>query len=220
MQIEKNIKVKFSELLLSGNQIKQGNEHGTIRGNNHEQECKAWLASAQNIVHLIIYNKDSPYRLWVDKICKEEHGYGINNAVGEVCGILQNLFSDIDSGLLSSIENKTQAFVFDNFLDHAKSYLQNDMYKEAGVISGVVFEDSLRSICRKDDIEEKNIKLDSLIDKLVKKGTLTQVKAKRARVSAHVRTKATHAQWREFDINDVKTTIDFTEELIENWLDK
>ncbi len=220
MQIKENIKVKFSELLLSGNQIKQGNEHGQIRGNNHEQECKAWLASAQNIVHLIINNKDNPYRLWVDKICKEEHGYGINNAVGEVCGILQNLLSDIDSGLLSSIENKTQAFVFDNFLDHAKSYWRNNMHKEAGVISGVVFEDSIRSICRNENIEEKDIKLDALINSLVKNETISPVKAKRARVGAAVRTKATHAQWEEFDINDVKTTIDFTEELIENLLDK
>ncbi len=46
------------------------------------------------------------------------------------------------------------------------------------------------------------------------------VKAKRARVAAHVRTKATHAQWDDFHLNDVKVTIEFTEELILSHLEK
>lgn len=90
---------------------------------------------------------------------------------------------------------------------------------EAGVISGVVFEDSLRRICRRNGIQEKGEKIDKLISDLVKADVLTQTKAKRARVAADVRTKATHAQWGEFDKNDVKTTIQITEELILNHLD-
>lgn len=58
-----------------------------------------------------------------------------------------------------------------------------------------------------------------MISRLVQAGTLTQIKAKRARVAAHVRTKATHAQWDEFELEDVITAIDFTEELILNNLE-
>lgn len=128
--------------------------------------------------------------------------------------ILRSLLHDVDSGLLASIEDQTKASVFDDFLDHAKEYAKQKLSKEAGVIAGVVFEDTLRSICRARGIAEKDKKLDSLIDELVKAGVLSQVKAKRAKVAAHVRTKATHAQWDEFDLGDVNTTIDFTEELI------
>ena len=48
---------------------------------------------------------------------------------------------------------------------------------------------------------------------------LTGTKAKRARVAADVRTKATHAQWDEFDLADVSATIDITQELISVQLD-
>ena len=133
--------------------------------------------------------------------------------------ILRSLLQDIGSGLLASIEDQTRASVFDDFLDHAKEYAKQKLSNEAGVIAGVVFEDTLRRICRNEGIAEKQ-KLDSLIDELVKSSTLTQVKAKRARVAAHIRTKATHAQWDDFELEDVNTTIDFTEELILKHLEK
>jgi len=134
--------------------------------------------------------------------------------------MLKLLLQDIDRGLLASIEDQTRASVFDDFLDHAKEYIRNNIKNEAGVIAGVVFENTLRTICRNSDIEEKDQKLDFLINQLVKLGILTQVKAKRARVAAHVRTKATHAQWDEFEMEDVNTTIRFTEELILKYLER
>ena len=60
---------------------------------------------------------------------------------------------------------------------------------------------------------------DDLISALAKADIISQTKAKRARVGAHVRTKATHAQWDEFDLNDVKGAIDFCRELISEKLD-
>ena len=88
------------------------------------------------------------------------------------------------------------------------------MKNEAGVIAGVVFEDTMRSISRNLEILESGIKLDQVIINLTKSGALLQIKAKRARAAAHVRTKATHAQRVEFELSDVEATISFTEELI------
>jgi hypothetical protein len=156
----------------------------------------------------------------VDRICGLDRGYCTHESVGEVTVILKSLLEDIDLGLLASIEDQTRAAVFDDFLDHAKEYAREKRKNEAGVISGVVFEDTLRGICRKAGVTEQGRKLDVLIDDLVKAGTLTQVKAKRAKVAAHVRTKATHAQWDEFELGDVDTTIAFTEELILNHLER
>ena len=220
MEIEKKVREKFEELINSGNQLKCGNEHGQVQNQEHGQKCVGWLASAQNIVHLVIGSNDNPYKKSVDKICNSDHGYLIPISVGEVALILKLLLQDIDRGLLASIEDQTRASVFDDFLDHAKEYAKNNISNEAGVIAGVVFEDTLRTICRNSGVEEKGEKLDILIDQLVKSGILTQTKAKRARVAAHVRTKATHAQWDEFEIEDVNTTIEFTEELILKHLER
>ena len=220
MEIEEKVRKKFEELINAGGQLKHGSQHDQVRDEGHRLDCIRWLASAQNIVHLVVSNGDNSYRTSVDRICNSNRGYGVQTSVGEVSVILESLLADIDAGLLASIEEQTRASVFDDFLDHAKEYARHSRPKEAGVIAGVVFEDAIRSICRNAGIVEKGKKLDCLIDELVKAGTLTQVKAKRAKVAAHVRTKATHAQWDEFELGDVNTTIDFTEELILKNLDK
>ncbi len=220
MEIDERVRNKFDVLIRSGCQLKNGNEHGQVRGEAHLQDCIAWIASAHNIVHLVVTNSSNPYRMSVDRICGLDRGYCTHESVGEVTVILKSLLEDIDLGLLASIEDQTRAAVFDDFLDHAKEYAREKRKNEAGVISGVVFEDTLRGICRKAGVTEQGRKLDVLIDDLVKAGTLTQVKAKRAKVAAHVRTKATHAQWDEFELGDVDTTIAFTEELILNHLER
>ena len=214
MELEERIENKFKELIAQGNQLKFGNEHGQVRSDDHAYSCKGWLASAQNLVHLVVSSPKNPYQASVDKICSKERGYCIQESVGEVNVILQSLLNDINNGMLASVENQTKALVFDDFLDHAKAYAKQEMKNEAGVIACVVFEDTLRNICRNNGIEESGAKLDQLITELTKLDVISQIKAKRARVAAHVRTQATHAQWDEFDLSDVKTTIEFTEELI------
>lgn len=220
MEIEEKVRARFSELLNTGGRLRQGGEYGQCLNDKHRQDCIGWLAGAQNLVHLVVGNAANPYRASIDKVCTKERGYAAQEGVGEATVILESLLHDIDAGLLASIEDQTRASVFDDFLDHAKEYARQKRPQEAGVIAGVVFEDTLRTICRNAGIEEKGKKLDVLIDILVKEGALTQVKAKRAKVAAHVRTKATHAQWDEYGLEDVNTTIDFTEELILKHLEK
>lgn len=216
--LEERVKDKFKELIESASSLKVGNEYGQVKSEDQAYSCKGWLTSAQNLTHLVVSSPVNPYRVAVDNICAHDRGYGIYSSVGEVSTILSALLADIERGLLASIENQTKALVFDDFLDHAKEYSAQGMKSEAGVIAGVVFEDTIRSICRMNGLVEKGVKLDQLITDITKVEIINQVKAKRARVAAHVRTKATHAQWDEFDINDVKTTIEFTEELINSKL--
>ena len=214
MALEEKIRNRFDELISSSATLKLGNRHRQILNDQHSQACKAWLASAHNLAHWVLASSSNPYKTAIDKICSTDRGLRIHDSVGAVAAILESLLSDIDNGLISSIENQTRAVVFDDFLDHAKEYAKKKLPKESGVISGVVFEDTLRKICRNHSIEEKGRKLDGLISVLSNIGIFNTLKAKRARAAAGVRTKATHAQWDAFDINDVNATIKFTEELI------
>ena len=143
----------------------------------------------------------------------------INAAVGELAAVLVALQNDADLGLLASVSDRARAEIFDDFLDHADAYLQNKRKNPAGVIAGVVFEDTLRRVCRKSAIVEKGKPIDKLISILSSKGEISGIQAKRARAAAHVRTKATHAQWDEFEFEDVRATIEFTRELIVAKLD-
>ena len=220
MKIEEKIKDKINELIISGNTLGRGDQYGADINDQHKGQCVGWLISAQNVLHLIISDPTNPYKISVEQLCANLKHTRINPIVSRVNETLKLLIKDIEAGLITSLEDKTKATVFDDFLDHAKEYAKNNLPKEAGVISGVVFEDTLRSICRNQNIEEKKKSLENLISTLVKTNTISQIKAKRARTAASVRTSATHARWEDFDIKDVNTTIDFTEELISVHLDK
>lgn len=160
-----------------------------------------------------------PYRIKADRIAETDHGWIIHNAVSELAALLRSLLTDAEAGLITSIADQARAEIFDDFLDHAEAYFRDGRKNEPGVIAGVVFEDTLRRICRREEIPEKGEKLDRLISELGIRGKLSATKAKRARVAADVRTKASHAQWEEFDRDDVKATIDFTRELITTQLE-
>jgi polyhydroxyalkanoate synthesis regulator phasin len=86
------------------------------------------------------------------------------------------------------------------------------------VIAGVVFEDTIRRICRDSDLIDKGTQLEDLINDLVKKGKITSQQSKQAKVASHVRTKATHAQWDEFDLEGVSATIQITQRLLRDHL--
>jgi len=49
-----------------------------------------------------------------------------------------------------------------------------------------------------------------LINALARKTVITGQQSKQAKVAAHVRTKATHAQWDEYELDGVAQTIQLT----------
>jgi hypothetical protein len=221
MKIEEKIIVRLKALTSKGNTLKVGEDDdgGGVIDDNHMQCCSGWIAAVRNIAQIIMPNEGAIYRMHIEEISKRENGYLINQAVGEITEILNNLLLDLEYGLLTSLVNHTRAEVFDDFLDHARSYISQNKKNEAGVIAGVVFEDSVRRICKNHNITEKGESLDSLISELSRAGIISPTKAKRARASAHVRTKATHAQWDEYELEDVLATITFTDELVLKKLD-
>lgn len=218
MTIEDSIKARIRELVTQSVALSVGNNHDQCVDRAQNAACSAWLTATQNIVHIVVPAQDAPYRKKVDRIAEGTHGYHIHHAVRECSSVLTTLLADGDAGLLASVADQARAETFDDFLDHAANYLQRSRKNEAGTIAGVVFEDALRRICRRLSIVEKGQKLDALISEMASRSELTAVKAKRARAAADVRTKATHAQWDEFEIEDVRATIEFTRELIESKL--
>lgn len=219
MPIEEEIGTRLQQLLDDSGHLSIGNRNDQCTDPRQMQACSAWLTAAQHLVHLICSEPGAPYRSKADQIASRDYGYMVHFAVGELASVLSALQKDAALGLLASVADRARAETFDNFLDHADAYLQDNRKNEAGVIAGVVFEDTVRQVCRKNMIAEQDRSIDALISALANIGKISAVKAKRARVAANVRAKATHAQWDEFDIKDVRATIEFTKEIIESNLD-
>lgn len=220
MSIEEKILLRLADLIEQSKTLSVSNEYGQCVEDTQFANCSAWITAAQNSIHLIFTSPNAPYRVKADRIAGAAHGYTIPTAVAELASVLRNMLVDANAGLLASVANQARAETFDDFLDHADAYIREGRKNESGVISGVVFEDSLRQVCRNEGIAEKGLKLDGLISELTTRGELSGVKAKRARVAAHVRTKASHAQWDEYELEDVRATIEFTREFISAKLDK
>jgi hypothetical protein len=177
---------------------------------------KAWLAAAQNAVQLVCSSSSNPYRVHAQRIFDRPPIRELIDAlVSDMAALLTRLLEDIRGGLLTTVENHAIALTFDDFLDHGAEYLKHGRKNEAAVIAGIVFEDTIRRICRVLAIPENGIPLDRLITELANRGVLTALKAKRARSAAGLRTSALHARWEEFELSDVGPVIEFTRELIE-----
>jgi hypothetical protein len=174
-----------------------------------------WLTAAQNAVQSVCPSSNSPYYIQANELTSDARKFMASlRCVREMVPLLERLLEEIDGGLLTSIENRAIALTFDNFLDHGEAYLKHRRKDEAGVIAGIVFEDTVRRICRVLSVPENGIPLDTLISELTKQNVLTAVKATRARAAARLRTSAAHAQWEEFEVRDVGPVIEFTRELI------
>jgi len=112
--------------------------------------------------------------------------------------------------LIVSFGNKVRAETFDDFLDYAETYCQAGEEQAGGVLAGVVFEDTIRRMCREQNIPDRGQDLDQLIIALGRRSLITGQQSKQARVAAHVRNKATHALWDEYELDGVAATIELT----------
>jgi hypothetical protein len=206
---------RIKKLIESGMPLTKRGGYGLT--DDEQQEAEGWLTSAHHVLQLVIREYLNPYRLKLERLVIQSevtigrHARVEPQHIDAAIGVLRALLQDIEAGLIVSLADRVRAEVFDDFLDHADEYHKRGR-KEAGVIAGVVFEDTLRRIAEKFEVSGPNV--EELIVALVKKEVFTETKAKRARAAAHVRTKANHALWNEFDLKDVATCIGFTRELI------
>jgi len=170
-----------------------------------------WLAEVAHILDLAIHNPQNAYVRGI-KQATDNGSYSYKFNV--ITRTLESLLRDIDAGLLGNLANKVRAETFDDFLDHAEEYKKVNRKNEAGVIAGVVFEDTIRRVYQNTIGDPVGEKVENIISALSSKGVLTGQQSKQARVASHVRTKATHANWDDFDLAGVENTIQFTRALL------
>lgn len=183
-------------------------------------KCRALLASTENIINAIFSGVSNPYNTHIvsqNEIITKRFYYAYQCAL--VCTeILKALKIDIESGLVGELENKITAKNFDDFLGHAESYIGEDKKMEAGVIASVVFEDTIKKVATKVGILDVSV-IENCISALKVGDHISKAKAASCRAAASVRNSATHADWKDFDISDVKSTIVITRELMEEFLE-
>ena len=219
MAAEDKLRTRLEKLIEDGEvvSIGSGNRDDCADG-AHVSQCKGWLAAADNALSLVCPIPDTAYRRAAERILTHHEGGGarFSRRVGEFNEILKRLLQDIDDGLLTSVANQASAETFDDLLDHAERYLNEGRKEGSGILSTAVFEDTIRRIGRSHGTEDDQI--DTVISELAKQGVITGIDAKACRFAAGVRNAALHARWENFELPQVKRTIEITRELLREHL--
>jgi hypothetical protein len=165
----------------------------------------------------LIATPDTYFHQECTRVLEDEHlKTGVpHHSIQKLLGLLQSAAEEMKAGLMRKAEYVFVATTFDDFLDHATEYHKAGKKVESSVLASSVFEDTVRKLAQKHGVPEPGRSLDTLIDELIKIGVLTPVKGKRVKGFAGVRNKALHAQWDEFDIQDVGELINGIRELVE-----
>lgn len=214
MKTEEEIRSKLREYQEKGHRYRECTKTGEILDHYHYYQCQAWLTAVQGLVHQIFRSTSDPYRAKIDLICGQNDDVQIPLRVGQVNEILGYLIADLDDGWFFSIEDQARAGVFENLLEQAKSYAKSKRHCEAGVLSAAVFEDVLRSLCRKNDILENGVRISKLISILRDQGVFSKNQEAQALAFVRVRNSALHCHWDEFNLGEVERLVSFDTELV------
>ena len=187
----------------------------TLLGKTFEDRSRmqGWGISAMSLITSVVRDPQHPYRdsLFMLKINLPAYA---GDTVTKLRGMVEQLRADFAAGLLTNLESQISAQTFDDLLDHAEAYLHARRKEPAGVLTGVVFEDTIHKLCARHGILHAGLSLEPLLTALNSKNVLTSLERKEGTTAAGLRTSATHARWDEFDGNQVKTVLAFTRRLL------
>lgn len=128
--------------------------------------------------------------------------------VSELCGLAKAVQHQVREGLFANVRGLLQAEVFDDFLEMS-AHLLSEGYKDpAAVLVGAVLEDTLRKRLDREggpttDAKGKNLTIEPMNVALAKAGVYNVLVQKQVTAWADLRNKAAHAQWDQYDAQQV-----------------
>jgi hypothetical protein len=129
-------------------------------------EGEGWVTEAVNVIEVAIPIESNSYRRRVREL--EKRPIGVDGKVAAIAACLRAFLPDVDARLIADFGNKVRAEAFADFLDYADAYHEEGPKQPAGVLAGIVFEDTIRRICRDKNITDKGGELEQLINALTR----------------------------------------------------
>ncbi len=225
--VEQAIKDEVDSLVSTGEEIlnKASGARSNIDG-TQLSEISSWVTRLGNLV-LKLYGKESQQYQNYELAHSRENFYHIHSnsytGISQMQGVAISLQYDIGNDLLFNIKSLLQADIFSDFLEMGE-YLLREKYKDASaVIIGAVLENSLRKLCEKNGLPTSKSNgrpqtIDPLNNSLAKAEVYSKLVQKQVTTWAHVRNKAAHGEYGEYDDKQVKIMLIFVQEFAEKYL--
>lgn len=109
-----------------------------------------WFTNVENIISVMFHKSNFQYQTFLTLKNKKTY---YSSVVMEICGLLDGIKNDIDSGFLYKHELILSAQLFENVLDQSKELLKKDYLRASIVLLRVVVEGCLRKLCENNEIE-------------------------------------------------------------------
>ena len=139
-----------------------------------------------------------------------------NSHFSQMVGVARAIKHDLDNGLLVNFKALVQADVFADFLEMGEYLLQEGYKDAAAVIIGSVLEDGLRKIAEVNEIpltqaSGKPLTIEPLNVELAKQEIYSKLVQKQITSWAHVRNKAAHGEFGEYNKDQVQMMLLFVQ---------
>jgi len=128
-------------------------------------------------------------------------------------GVLQSIKSEVEAGLVGSIQLQAQGGIFGDFLSLAKNSLDENK-DVAAVLACAALEDALKRYAEQQDLSVSDADMSQVINALKSQGLLKDPQASIVQSYVKLRNKAFHAEWDKIEKESVNSTIGFTEQFI------
>ena len=162
-----------------------------------------------------ITGKNSEYYKQANDILSKTE---INNPITRLfrlIGVLTGLHNDITAGYLKSLSELIHADVFSDYIKMAEYLLEGGYKDPAAVITGSTLEEHLRTLCIKNGIDIEIMssgklrpkKADAMNSDLARQGIYGKLEQKSVTAWLDLRNKAAHAEYTEYDDNQVRQMI-------------
>lgn len=171
---------------------------------------------------LDLYDKEHPYYKSLEEVMKYRYEHSLKSGIG----IIKNIKKEIESGWISSIKSIVSAEIFSDFLENAQYLIDMDYKDPAAVMIGGVLEQHLHYLSIDNDIKitRKNkegkeipLKADHLNNELAKKQIYNKLVQKNVTAQLDLRNKSAHANYSEYDTEQVKMMYNFVLDFISKY---
>lgn len=186
----------------------------------------SWVTRLGQLIRKL-YGKESQQFENYSQALATQNFYNIhsnwNEQVSQMLGVAMSVQHDFENGLLRNIRTLLQADIFADFLEMSE-YLLKEKYKDAAaVIIGAVLEDSLRKLCEKNGIATTKengspLTIDPLNNSLAKANVYSTLVQKQITTWAHIRNKAAHGEYDEYDMKQTELMLLFVQNFAETYL--
>ncbi|MCU8083841.1 hypothetical protein [Shewanella sp. SM23] len=220
MELSKTVKNEINALIEIGDTIlqKASRADSSLEGSDLA-EVSSWVTRIGQLLRKL-YGENSQHYVNFDRAISTKNFYTIHSNwyghISQVQGIALTVKHDIENDLISSIKGLLQAEIFANFLEIGE-HLLSEGYKDAAAVTiGAVLEDGLRELCKKNNIaitkpNGSPLTIEPLNAELAKNEVYSKLTQKQITSWAHIRNKAAHGQYNEYDESQVEMMLLFVQ---------